>query len=47
MRGNRNEWRLRCESANKKSSANKLAKSYYSSPSQALKTAPQPTHHFC
>jgi len=47
MRGNRNEWCVGCKSANKKSLAKQLAKSYSSSPSQALETAPQPTHHFC
>ena len=41
------KWRVGCESANKKSSANKLAQSCDSGKSQTLKTAPQPTRHFC
>ena len=45
MRGNSEQkWRVGWESANKKSSANKHAKSYDSSKSQTLKTAPQPIH---
>ena len=48
MRGKgEQKMRVGWESANKKSSANKLAKSYDSSKSQTLKTAPQPTRHFC
>ena len=46
MRGKgEQKMRVGWESANKKSSANKFAKSYASSKSQ--KTAPQPTRHFC
>ena len=47
MRGKgEQKWRVGWESAKKKSSANKLAKSYDSSKSQILKTAPQTTRHF-
>jgi len=48
MRGkDEQKWRLGWESANKKSSANKLAKPYDSSKSQTVKTAPQPKRYFC
>ena len=45
--GNAKKQRVGFELANKKSLANKLAKSYDLSPSQALKIAAQPTGHFC